>query len=52
MESQFTSDNYQQSDSDFENIISINSPDDEDLLDFDFDYDQNEMYYALLNEQE
>lgn len=37
------------------NIISINESDeneivDEDLMDFDFDYDPNEMYYALLNE--
>ncbi len=37
------------------NIISINNPDeseiiDEELMDFDFDYDPNEMYYELLNE--
>ena len=37
------------------NIISINESNedeivDEDLMDFDFDYDPNEMYYALLNE--
>lgn len=37
------------------NIISINDSDeseivDEELMDFDFDYDPNEMYYALLNE--
>jgi hypothetical protein len=37
------------------NIISINNQDeseimDEELMDFDFDYDPNEMYYALLNE--
>lgn len=36
------------------NIISINDSDaseivDEELMDFDFDYDPNEMYYALLN---
>lgn len=35
-------------------IIDINDSDaqtvdDEDLLDFDFDYDPNEMYYALLD---
>lgn len=38
------------------NIISINNSDeseivDEELMDFDFDYDPNEMYYALLNEE-
>lgn len=33
---------------DFNNIISINSNEDiDDMLDFDFDYDVNEMYYAL-----
>ena len=37
------------------NIITINDSDDseiieEELMDFDFDYDPNEMYYALLNE--
>ena len=37
------------------NIISINESDeseliDEELMDFDFDYDPNEMYYALLND--
>lgn len=37
------------------NIISINDSDEsesteEELMDFDFDYDPNEMYYALLNE--
>ena len=37
------------------NIISINESNDsdiieEELMDFDFDYDLNEMYYALLNE--
>lgn len=33
---------------DYNNIISINSAEDiEDMLDFDLDYDVNEMYYAL-----
>ena len=37
------------------NIISINDSDEreiieEELMDFDFDYDPNEMYYALLND--
>ena len=37
------------------NIISINESEedeivDEELMDFDFDYDPNQMYYALLNE--
>lgn len=37
------------------NIITINNSDEsevveEELMDFDFDYDPNEMYYALLNE--
>lgn len=36
------------------NIITINNSDEsevveEELMDFDFDYDPNEMYYALLN---
>ena len=33
---------------DINNIISINSAEDiEDMLDFDLDYDVNEMYFAL-----
>ena len=37
------------------NSISINDSEEsdiveEELMDFDFDYDPNEMYYALLNE--
>ena len=37
------------------NIITINNSDEsegieEEMMDFDFDYDPNEMYYALLNE--
>lgn len=37
------------------NIITINNSEeeeiiDEEMMDFDFDYDPNEMYYALLNE--
>jgi len=52
MEPHFTSqDDFQHVDSDFENIIRINNADDEDLQDFDFDYDPNEMYYALANEK-
>lgn len=53
MEPQFTpQEAFQQADSDFENIIRINYSDDsEDLQDFDFDYDPNEMYYALANEK-
>lgn len=36
------------------NIIKINNSHkseiiEEDLMDFDLDYDQNEMYFALLN---
>lgn len=44
------------------NIITINNSDDihsiedaeandEELMDFDFDYDPNEMYYAFLNDE-
>ena len=45
-------DAFQHADSDFDNIIRINYADDtEDLQDFDFDYDPNEMYYALANEK-
>jgi hypothetical protein len=33
---------------DLENIITINSDSaDSDEMDYDFDYDPNEMYYAL-----
>jgi hypothetical protein len=37
------------------NIITINNSEEEEIIeeemmDFDFDYDPNEMYYALLNE--
>lgn len=35
-------------DSDIENIVSINSDSaDNEEFDYDFDYDPNEMYYAL-----
>ncbi len=51
MESQFTSNNVEQDASDFDNIIRINIAEEDDLMDFDFDYDPNEMYYALANEQ-
>ena len=41
-----------QEEADFNNIISINSADDiEDMLDFDLDYDVNEMYFALHGNQ-
>ena len=38
------------------NIISINDSEDsenieDELMDFDFDYDPNEKYYALLDEK-
>ena len=38
------------------NIIIINDSDEstiveEELMDFDFDYDPNEMYYELLNNE-
>ena len=50
MESHFTSNNIQEDASDFDNIIRINIAEEDDLMDFDFDYDPNEMYYALANE--
>lgn len=43
-------DNYQDTDQDFENIISINNYDNgEDELDYNFDYDPNELYYELAS---
>ena len=46
MESSQSSPNY-----DLDNIISINNPNSEiEELDFDLDYDPNEMYYALARE--
>ena len=38
------------------NIMIMNDSDEseiieEELMDFDFDYDPNEIYYALLNEE-
>lgn len=44
-----------QVDTNLKNILSINEPNhddliDEELMDYDFDYDPNEMYYQLLNE--
>ena len=38
------------------NIMIMNDSDEsviieEELMDYDFDYDPNEMYYALLNEE-
>ncbi len=49
METNYTPDNgFQENDSDLNNIISINSSEDiDDMLDFDLDYDVNEMYFAL-----
>lgn len=46
---------FENSDTHLITIISINESDeseivDEELMDFDFDYDPNEMYYALLND--
>ncbi len=40
---------YAELNSDLENIIAINNSDDYDdnLFDFDFDYDPNEMYFEL-----
>lgn len=32
---------------DFDNIVSINSPDAGEEFDYDFDYDPNDMYYEL-----
>lgn len=38
---------------DLDNIIRINSSQENaDELDFDLDYDPNEMYFALLREEE
>ena len=38
---------------DMENIIRINNSDaDSDEQDYDLDYDPNEMYFALLNDNE
>lgn len=37
----------QQNVDDMDNIISINIPDAGEELDFDFDYDPNDMYYEL-----
>jgi len=40
--------NYQDTDHHLENIISINNYDKaEDELDYNFDYDPNELYYEL-----
>lgn len=46
-------DNYDyNADNDLENIIRINQSEDEndDVQDYDFDYDPNEMYFALLHD--
>ncbi|NUY79946.1 hypothetical protein HUK80_03485 [Flavobacterium sp. MAH-1] len=38
---------------DFDNIIRINNSEEEsDDQDYDLDYDPNEMYFALLNDNE
>lgn len=48
MKTNYTSENFLENDTDLNNIISINSSEDiEDMLDFDLDYDVNEMYFAL-----
>lgn len=40
-------------DHDFENIVSINDSNiDNEEFDYDFDYDPNEMYYALNRNDE
>lgn len=46
METIYTSDNLQHLNSDLNNIISINSPEEEEF-DYDFDYDPNDLYYEL-----
>ena len=46
-----STENYSDIDADLQNIILINVGEpDSDELDYDFDYDPNEMYYALANE--
>lgn len=35
-------------DHDLHNLISMNIREEEDELDFDLDYDPNQMYYELL----
>lgn len=50
MEKQYTTqDDFFDGDTEMNNIISINSvrEDTDDLQDFDFDYDPNEMFFAL-----
>ena len=37
----------QQAGDELDNIISINTVDSNEEFDYDFDYDPNEMYYAL-----
>ena len=52
MESNYNSFEQFQDDADLNNIISINITEDiDDLQDFDFDYDPNEMYYALKDNE-
>ena len=52
MSTHYTSVENKHDDSDFENIIRINSNEsDFEEEDYDFDYDPNEMYYALMNEK-
>ncbi len=43
---------YAELNSDLENIIAINNSDDYDdnLFDFDFDYDPNDMYFELMDQ--
>lgn len=43
---------YAELNSDLENIIAINNSDDYDdnLFDFDFDYDPNDLYFELMNQ--
>ncbi len=48
MKTDYTFEEVAENEIDYNNIISINSSEDiEDMLDFDLDYDVNEMYYAL-----
>lgn len=46
MEIMYTSPNLQDLDHNLQNIITMNTPEEEEF-DFDFDYDPNDLYYEL-----
>lgn len=52
MEANYSAEKFQNVDIALNNIISINNIDPDDFEDYDFDYDPNEIYFSLLENED